>query len=107
MNATPMGIASPALAATPLPVGFDDSAIYLRQFLLNCQSAVKANDVKRRQLLKDALHAHIAETFREGIEAMIDEATDTLYEKLRCCEIPDEFEADELPPGELPSPEPD
>ena len=45
----------------------------------------------------------------EALEALIDEATDGLMEKLRCCEIPDDFEADtpDNLPLDFPAPEPE
>lgn len=119
---TPFGIASVQLASTPLPdihntvegvqpgeLPSTDAAIYLRHWLLNCQLAVKANEVAKRRQLKDALHAHIRETMGEALEALIDEATDGLMEKLRCCEIPDDFEADtpDNLPLDFPAPEPE
>lgn len=121
---TPFGIASVQLASTPLPdihntvegiqpgeLPSTDAAIYLRAFLLNCQQAVKANEVAKRRQLKDALHAHIQEAFGEALDALIDEATDTLYEKLKTdpAEEWPEQEADtpDNLPLDFPAPEPE
>lgn len=101
----PLGIASPALAATPLPEGHDTSALYLRTFLLNCQLAVKANEVARHQMLKNQLHAFVAERFGDALDAMVEDAAIALYDRLTAKEESEdewpEQEADE-PDGSLP-----
>ncbi len=110
MSTTPVGIASVSLSSTKLPL-YDHSpeGVYLRQFLLNSGLAVKANEVKRHQMLKDAIHALIRERFGEALDAMAEDAAHTLYERL--CSCPDdELEADEPDgslPLDLPGPTPD
>jgi len=106
MTAVPNGFASPAYAATKLPL-YDQSneAIYLRQFILNCQLAVKANEVKKHRMLKDAIHAHIQTCFGEAMDAMVDDAAHALYEKLCACPE-DELEADSPDPYDLDLPPP-
>lgn len=100
MTATPLFAPIPAIANTPLPDGYDESALCLRRFILNAQQSVKANDVIRHRLLKDALHQMIAEQFGDALDAMIEDAAHGLYEKLCSCPE-DEQEADE-PDGYLP-----
>ena len=118
---TPLGIASLSLASTPLPdltdtveghlpgtVPDTNAAIYLRQFLLNCQQAVKANEVARHQMLKDQLHALVMEQFGEALDSLVAVAADELYSRL--CAVPDEeIEEDTPDPGDfdLPAPEPE
>lgn len=89
---TGFGIASPALAATPLPEGYEESAVYLRAFLLNCQDAVKANEVRRRQMLRAAVESVLLAALVDVVPQVAD---------LMMCEIPDDFEAD-TPDGDLP-----
>ena len=99
MTATPLFAPISAIANTPLPDGYDESALYLRRFILNAQQSVKANDVIRHQLLKDALHQMIAERFHGTLEAMVEDCAHGLYKLCACPE--DELEAD-TPDGDLP-----
>jgi hypothetical protein len=93
------------LAATPLPVGFDDGALYLRRWLLDLREQVKANDVEKHRMLRQAIHQHIEREFHESLAAMVEDATNGLYDRL--CAIPDEFEADDTDdlPLDLPAPD--
>lgn len=98
---TGFGIPSPALAATPLPEGYDNDAMRVRAFILNCRDAVKANDIKRRAMLRAA----VEDVLRESLLASVPKVAE-----LMMCAVPDsEIEEDEPDPLDfnLPGPETD
>ena len=75
------GIASSALAATKLPDGYEPDAVYLRNFLLNCRQAVKANDIKRRRMLADAVRDMVCESLKETENKLVLQLTNWLDEQ--------------------------
>lgn len=99
-----------AIANTPLPDGYDESALYLRRFILNAQQSVLANEVAKHRMLKDALHAHVQVAFGEQLESLVSMAATDLYEKLMAnnCAVPDdELEQEEPLPSDFPKPDPE
>ena len=112
---------SPLLTVSEMVDAEDDSetredgltmkaALYYNQFILNSQLAVKARDVERHRMLKEALHAHVRTVFDERLNGLIDEATDELYQQMMAPAPdpePDEWEWEADTPEGLDLPPPD
>jgi len=81
MTASLLGVPSSVIAATTLPEGYEPEAVFLRSFILNSRDAVKANQLKRKAMLEDAIRQLVAESMKEVENTLVHQLSNWLDEQ--------------------------